>query len=252
MGRLDSSGAIEVTPPSVYLKQWQDAAASLRTSDPLAHLGVRAGDDVLVVVAHPDDETFGCGATIAALGQAGVSVHVVALTSGEAALDHVDRTVPGLAERRRDEFAQACSRLGAATWTGLDLPDSRLSHHRLDIGRRVGALVEQVRPAHVLTTWWDEPHADHAALGSEVVSVARHSGVQVSGCLIWALHWLPPDAVLTREPSVTLISTPRIARSARAHAVASYSSQTEPLAPDLMPVLTREMTVCDMEILVTR
>lgn len=252
MSRVEPGGAIEVTPPSVFLQDWQEAARHLPAADPAAHLGVSAGDHVLVVVAHPDDETFGCGATIAALGQAGVSVHVVSMTAGEAALDHVGRSVSGLAVRRREEFAHACRWLGVASATILDLPDSALGDHRLDIGRQIAALVEQIRPAHVLTTWWGEPHADHAALGSEVAAVADHTGTQVSGCLIWALHWLQPDDVLTREPSVTLISSSRFARRARSQAVATYSSQTQALAADLMPVLSREMTTSETEILVAR
>ncbi len=241
---------IAVTPPSLFLRQWQAAAPDLPSADPAGYLGVGAGDDVLVVGAHPDDETFGCGATIAALGRADVAVHVVSMTAGEAALAHLGRVVPGLAERRRDEFAQACRRLGVATARVLDLPDAGLADNVRELRRRVTGLLGEVRPAHVLTTWWGEPHADHAALGATVREVADHTGVQVSGCLIWALHWRQPDDVLARDSSVTLLSNSTSACAARAQALACYPSQTQPLMADLMPVLTHEMTACDLEILV--
>ncbi|MCK5923140.1 MAG: PIG-L family deacetylase, partial [Methylococcales bacterium] len=45
-------------------------------------LGLSAGDVVMVIVPHPDDETFGMGATLAALTTAGVHVHLLLLTDG--------------------------------------------------------------------------------------------------------------------------------------------------------------------------
>ena len=39
---------------------------------------------VVVFAPHPDDEVFGCGGALALHARAGVSVHVVLLTEGEA------------------------------------------------------------------------------------------------------------------------------------------------------------------------
>ena len=38
----------------------------------------------MVVVAHPDDETFGMGGTLALYGNLGVEIHLVCATKGEA------------------------------------------------------------------------------------------------------------------------------------------------------------------------
>lgn len=50
--------------------------------DPLRD--VRPGDRWLVAVAHPDDESFGCGSTIAHAAACGAEVTVACATRGEA------------------------------------------------------------------------------------------------------------------------------------------------------------------------
>ena len=41
------------------------------------------GLTILAVLAHPDDETFGMGGTLALYAQRGVSVHLICATRGE-------------------------------------------------------------------------------------------------------------------------------------------------------------------------
>jgi LmbE family N-acetylglucosaminyl deacetylase len=66
----------------------------------------------LVVVAHPDDETFGLGALIAGLTTRGTAVQVLCFTRGEAStLNENDSDL--LAARAR-ELRQAGSALGVA------------------------------------------------------------------------------------------------------------------------------------------
>jgi LmbE family N-acetylglucosaminyl deacetylase len=48
-----------------------------------------AWNSMLVVVAHPDDESFGLGAVLDAFGRAGTQISVLRLTHGEASTMHV-------------------------------------------------------------------------------------------------------------------------------------------------------------------
>jgi LmbE family N-acetylglucosaminyl deacetylase len=88
-----------------------------------------AGRRLLVVVAHPDDETFGCGSLIADAAAAGAFVTVCCATRGEAG-----ELAPGceldgrtLAEVRVRELDAAGRMLGAAEPVLLDFRDSGMA-----------------------------------------------------------------------------------------------------------------------------
>lgn len=244
------TGVTPVTPPSRYVQDWLVASRQMAQAQPTEAVPVQPGGCVLVVGAHPDDETLGAGATIAELSARGVRIHIAVMTAGEAALDHVGRAVSGLAQRRRSEFACAGNSLGAETATVLDLPDGALGEHVTETEDALGTLIRTHLPDHVLTTWWGDPHPDHAVVGQAALKVAHDCDVGVSGYLIWALHWLQPHDVLAKEQSMTLIHASARARSARADALGCYASQTKPLATDLAPILPPEIVDCRLEIMV--
>lgn len=75
-----STGRIAVTPPSLYADQLRALLDRVPTRSPRVALGLDRGDSVVVLGAHPDDETFGLGATISELGADGVDVHLVSLS----------------------------------------------------------------------------------------------------------------------------------------------------------------------------
>ena len=81
---------------------------------------------MLVVLAHPDDETFGLGGTLALYASQGVKVHLVCATRGE-----VGTVAPefmegysNIADLRVDELQCAAERLGLEDVYFLDYRDS--------------------------------------------------------------------------------------------------------------------------------
>ena len=80
---------------------------------------------VLAVVAHPDDETFGLGAIVDSLAAGGAAVHVLCFTRGEAST--LNENHAELSQARDRELRQAAAELGAATVTLLDYPDGHLA-----------------------------------------------------------------------------------------------------------------------------
>lgn len=240
-----------VTPPSRRTEAWRAALSTTPHAMPGQALGVRAGDVVTFVAAHPDDETFAAGATLAQLALDGVAVHLITLTAGEAALDHLGRRPPGLAERRTAELANACQALGVATHTVVGLPDGGLARHEVAAEKAVALLLERTRPTHVLAVWWEDPHADHQVAGRVALRGAHHAGVQVSGFPIWAQHWSDPTPLIAKASSVITMTVSAAATRARAAATSCYLSQVEPLAGDLQPVLPADMLAWDLEIQVT-
>ena len=243
---------INLTPPPVFGAEWRDLLAEAPAVPPAEAFGLAAGDCVLVVGAHPDDETLGVGAALADLATVGVSVRVLSLTVGEAVLDRLGIGMRDLPDRRRAEFALATECLGAAGATVLDFPDSRLAEFEVDALHVVRAAIALHAPQQVLTLWRDDPHRDHQAAGRVAVRAAAEAGVPCAEFCVWAQHWSDPNQVAPGPDRLLRLDTSPMARAAKSRALAAYASQTEPLALTLEPVLHADVVTWEHEIIVRK
>ncbi|HUY54214.1 MAG TPA: PIG-L deacetylase family protein [Candidatus Nanopelagicaceae bacterium] len=129
--------------------------------------------EVLAVVAHPDDESFGLGGILAALVQAEIKVRLLCLTAGEASTIGAGAD---LAERRRAELAEAADRLGISASRLETFPDGGLS--ALDPAQLAAVVEANLGLADALAVF--EPagvtgHPDHcAASGAARIVADRH------------------------------------------------------------------------------
>ncbi len=140
---------------------------------------------VLVVVAHPDDESFGLGAVIDRFVQDGAAVHVLCLTKGEASTLGADEA--DLALARANELAEAARLLGVSSTELRDYPDGGLSDLDADeLAAVVRATVAEHAPEGLLV--FDDTgitgHPDHVTATRLAVRVARRRDLPV---LPWAL-----------------------------------------------------------------
>ncbi len=105
---------------------------------------------VLVVVAHPDDESFGLGAVIDAFVTAGAQVEVLCLTMGEAstlAEGLSPQSVGELPAMRAQELARAADLLGVRRATLVRHPDGALGQQPAGaLEADVEAAVDRVAP----------------------------------------------------------------------------------------------------------
>jgi len=131
---------------------------------------VPATSSVLVVCAHPDDESFGLGAILSTLADAGSRLSALCFTHGEASTLH---GVAGeLRSIRAAELAAAGAVLGVTHVELLDCPDGNLKAQPLDelashvtrVAHVVGASVLLVFDHGGITGHPDHQHATDAAL----------------------------------------------------------------------------------------
>src|SRR5437764_1393802 len=108
---------------------------------------------ILVVAAHPDDETLGCGGTIAQHAADGHEVHIAILGEGISSRHgrRDDARAAELEKLRRDAHA-AASALGARSVLFGGLPDNRFDEVALlDVVKQVESWIGTVRPEAIYT-----------------------------------------------------------------------------------------------------
>jgi len=147
---------------------------------------------LLAVVAHPDDETFGLGGIIARLTAVGSGVHILCYTHGEASTLNENRG--DLFSQREDELRSASAALGAATITLLDYPDASLAAQPPgELAAHVTALTARHHLDGLLT--FDDTgvtgHPDHQAATAAAVLAGTTAGLPV-------LAWVLPEGVAGR------------------------------------------------------
>jgi LmbE family N-acetylglucosaminyl deacetylase len=124
---------------------------------------------MLCVFAHPDDECYGPGGTIAQCALDGGEVFITTFTAGEAGTIGVSKTLAPeeLAARRRDELAAACDALGVAGHRILGVPDRGVKDADAAWAvREIVSDLERIRPQIVLTFHHlgVSGHPDHIAV----------------------------------------------------------------------------------------
>ena len=144
---------------------------------------------LLVVVAHPDDEAFGCGSVLAHATRSGVRSTVVCATRGELGEPAPGSGLTGadLPAARERELRRACALLGVRHVevlgyrdSGVDgdpAPGSLAAADPAELRERVVAVLDDVRPDVVVTLDASDGHRDHAAVRDATraaYDVARH------------------------------------------------------------------------------
>ncbi|MEH0109667.1 bifunctional PIG-L family deacetylase/class I SAM-dependent methyltransferase [Tersicoccus sp. MR15.9] len=210
----------------------QSWAASPLTGLPAAELTDRDGvamRRLVVLAAHPDDETLGAGGLIARAAALGAEVTVVVATQGEASHpDSPTHTPERLAQLRRDEIRAAVAHLHAsADVVLLGLPDGRLAAHEPTVTADLHARLTE--PGTVLAAPWHlDGHTDHDAAGRAAAAAVIGTAVRLLEYPVWAWLWAQ-DADIPWDGVVRLELEPD-EREAKAAALGEHTSQVGPLS----------------------
>jgi len=145
---------------------------------------------LLAVFAHPDDEAFGPGGTLARYGAEGVEIHLLCATRGEAGKDsRVSKTV-SLGEVREKELLKAAKILNTKKVEFLGFVDGTLSnsiYHKL--AEKIINKIDDFKPQILLTTerLGISGHLDHIAVSMITTYAYLHSKHKVNKLYYYCL-----------------------------------------------------------------
>ena len=226
---------------------------------------------LLVVVAHPDDESFGCGSLLALAAQAGWATAVLCATRGEAGESRVG--TDDLAAVREAELRAAADVLGVRTVLVLEHRDSGMEGpppRGALVAAQPTAVVTEVRdviqsllPDVVVTLDASDGHRDHSCIRDATLAAVDTSihrpAATYQWCLArssmrrWADHvrglgggdaYLSVGELGTPDDEITTCLDARSVVETRWRAIRAHASQASPY-DDLPPDLQDEFLATD-------
>jgi LmbE family N-acetylglucosaminyl deacetylase len=169
---------------------------------------------LLAIFAHPDDESFGAGGTMALAAEAGNPVWVLCVTNGdqggkpgEVGVDHsLDPAI------RREELACACREIGAAEpiflgyrdsgMEGWGAPEGSLSlADPAEVTERMVEVIRRLKPATIVTF---DPggvygHPDHVACSATATAAFHKAAAEPGGPVALYHQALPKSRIAAMQ-----------------------------------------------------
>lgn len=142
---------------------------------------------IVIAFAHPDDESYGPGGTIAKYSSKGVEVHLITATNGENARFRSSYKITSdLGSVRKEELNQAGRILGIRQIFFLNYPDSMLNTIPIEyLKAKIREILIEIKPQIIIT--FDlhgiSGHPDHQFISratTEVFFEMRHAKQSVS------------------------------------------------------------------------
>ncbi len=126
---------------------------------------------ILVIVAHADDETLGCGGTILKHINNGDSVHVMFMTKGISARINNKENAE---EVRTASMKKAMLTLGVCHYYTFDFPDNKMDTvPLLDIVQKIEYVLNDYQPDTVYTHFSHDLNIDHQVTHQAVMTACR-------------------------------------------------------------------------------
>ena len=209
---------------------------------------------LLLVVAHPDDETFGCGSLLLHAAARGATTAVCCATRGEAGEAPSGVDVGAVRERELHEAARvlgvsSVTLLGFADsdMTGEPAPGSLVAVPFEEVVDAVAGAIRELQPDVLVTLDASDGHRDHVRIRDAALEAARREQVAAAylACLPRSLmkRWVErmslerPDmahldpeiaAIGTPDDQITTVIDAAQHLADRERAIAVHASQTSP------------------------
>lgn len=195
---------------------------------------------LIVVAAHPDDESLGAGGLIARCAGAGLPIEVIVATDGEKS--HPGSLVlrePELARIRRSELRESVAAVApTASIDFLGLPDAGLRAHRDALAEAIRARILGPHTL-VIAPWRADGHGDHEAAGLAAQQAVEGTEARLLEYPIWLWHWAAPEDDRVPWSSFATFDLSAGERLSKAQAIEAHETQQTALSlrPEDQPVL---------------
>lgn len=192
--------------------------------------GFEGLDRLVVVAAHPDDETLGAGLISADLARRGWEVDVVVLTRGEHSHPHSPTTTAEQRATIRARESELAARIlsPAIRLHPASFVDGELAQQHEAAVATIVDLVGDGRRTLLLAPWRRDGHADHEAAGRAAAAAAVRTGAMLAEYPIWLWHWADPEE-LPYSAARRWAANGSI-RAQKTAAIAAHRSQVAPLS----------------------
>jgi len=130
--------------------------------------------DILVVVAHADDEALGCGGTIAKHAINGDNITLLVMTDGVSSRQLPIETNEKDKRLRQSALEQSCQFLGIKKFVQCDFPDNRMDEVTLlDIVQTIEKKCSSFAPQVIYTHSLNDLNIDHRITAQAVLTAFR-------------------------------------------------------------------------------
>lgn len=211
--------------PGTPVARWADAVGPVIDVSTMAR--------VIVVAAHPDDESLGAGGLLARCSAAGVPATVIVLTDGDASHPRSPtHTRAALGERRRRESIVAAAALGVVgdRLVHLGIDDGTVGAHEDDVVAALVDLLGDGRDALLVAPYRADGHPDHEAAGRAAAVAAVRTGARLLEYPIWLLHAAEPSAL--GDVQLVHLALDDDEQRAKRQAIEAHASQVHPLSDE--------------------
>jgi LmbE family N-acetylglucosaminyl deacetylase len=200
--------------------------------------------NVLVIAAHPDDETLGCGGTLLKHVSAGDEVSWLVVTQA-----HEPQWPSETIDLKAEEVERVASAYGFARYERLGFPSSRLDvTPRAQLIDAIARVIEQCRPSVVYVVHAGDVHGDHADVFDATLVVLKAFRMRTLGTRrVLAYETLsstdaaPPAPERVFMPTVFSDMTDFLERKLEIMALYESEAQADPLprGPSAIRALAR-------------
>ena len=127
--------------------------------------------NVLVIAAHADDETLGCGGTIQKFKKLGCQVYVMIFTDG---VSSRKKKISKEINNRSNQIKKVSKLLNFKIFKQYDLPDNELDKiSNLELVKKIEAAIIKINPEIILTHSNKDLNIDHQKISNATITACR-------------------------------------------------------------------------------